>query len=1350
MFRLAVCVLAAGLPLSAAPTLPSTQPPMNLTDLPPAVMCAPTVQFWTTPDGQVIHTPTVDDCRRAQDAGLIRPVAEGGAPGGRAGTDQIDDYQWPQPGHSEYKDFRNAIRPRDTLQALWQQPGAGAAWSPWFGQPVVAESVVLNVDCYSGFLYCRNIDDGSLIWSAGVQRRYYHPCTPVLFEGTGGEPWVAVPKYDTGAMLYSMGCYRLSDGSLVWDTPLPVYNAASNLNFCIPTYRDGSIYHIVVEYQAPYGGHVVKVNALTGDTATLCRYGACGGGGLTIDPTGQYGFYPRWNWSSPGTDSCRILKIDLGSGQAVDSTPVIPDLLRGSAALNPAAMRLFSAGSLMDADTGHLYCFDANGLSSGYLWRGLIEGGQHVQSASIDDLNAYICTQSDPTRLYAFSQADGSVPANWPSSGYVNPPGAGIFDGAVVATGEVGGTRYLYLTPTGSIWVVNSDDGTTVQFQTTSENFFTGGARPAGFFVAKSGFEKILCWESPGDVLLIQNDVGVSRWTSLVHNLTTGSTYPVAYEVKNFGITPQSDFLAACVIQNVAGDTLYSDTLRVSLLPGDSVMVDWRPFTTGSELWDGYRMTGYTVLPGDERPFNDTCVWHAMTTGDTVLSNAGGAEPTFDGRIAPGEWDDAYRFDASNVFGWGGTSRPAGSAYVWFKHDNLNLYIACAMPHAGSHDSLDQVGFFCDENYDRSWPQPGDLSEGNYLFRVVNDSLDEVLYEYRTTGGAGQPQPVPGALSASSIASGYLVFEAKLPIGTVPFKLALNPNNDTAGVWLYARDGDRDHGWWPMMTSDSNRLDPAYYGTLVLRPTQLGDVGVLSIAAPVGSMDTGANVTPAAIVKNFGDFAATFGAWFFIDSAGTRIYTSTRTVTALPAGVSTPVAFDLLPKPHAAGSYATRCSVYLAGDGNAANDVMNGTFQFVTTPPRPAGWRTASPMPTGAKLVQAGGWLNFDLGRQLVYAARGNKTPDFYSYDIAKDSWAVKPAWPNGAEAKPPAKGSVSTPVNSGVFYAAKGNSTQGFWKYNTASDSWTPLANVPLGVTNKKVKGGGDLVLDGTSGIAYFLKGYKNEFWMYNTANDSWRALANAPGDKYGMGSWLALKDSFIYCHMAKTHQFSIYNIKTGAWSSAGTGMPLVGRMGKSKKSKDGGSAIWWENSLYALKGGNTQEFWRYTVSDTGPGTWTELDTVPLVGRGGTKKKKVKAGGDITVVVPSGKGMPADLPALKGNKTNELWIYNTGGLPLGPAPWTGRNGVLADKIAGAGYDVALSPNPLATGCATLRYSLPRAGAAVLYVYDVTGRAVLARSMLTGHSGSTDLDLRGLSAGVYLVELSAGSYSVTRKLVIQR
>jgi hypothetical protein len=211
-------------------------------------------------------------------------------------------------------------------------------------------------------------------------------------------------------------------------------------------------------------------------------------------------------------------------------------------------------------------------------------------------------------------------------------------------------------------------------------------------------------------------------------------------------------------------------------------------------------------------------------------------------------------------------------------------------------------------------------------------------------------------------------------------------------------------------------------------------------------------------------------------------------------------------------------------------------------------------------------------------------------------------------------------------------------------------------------------------------------------------------------------------------------YNTETDSWSASLAPMPVAGSAG-SKKAKDGSCGVWDDTEIvhiWALKGGNTREFWQYTTTTN---AWAEKETIPT----GTMKKKVKAGADIVSV--SGA-----MYATKGNKDNALWMYTPGAFVF-DAPR--QDGVLAGKTVIA-QGMSISPNPLAGGFAVLHYGLPKAGAAELSVYNVAGQTVMARTLVAGRSGSVDLDLRHLSNGVYLVKFSSEGFASSQKLVVQR
>ncbi len=313
-------------------------------------------------------------------------------------------------------------------------------------------------------------------------------------------------------------------------------------------------------------------------------------------------------------------------------------------------------------------------------------------------------------------------------------------------------------------------------------------------------------------------------------------------------------------------------------------------------------------------------------------------------------------------------------------------------------------------------------------------------------------------------------------------------------------------------------------------------------------------------------------------------------------------------------------------------------------------WTEQCSMPsaTSGKPVKRGGWLAFNPGDSLIYAAKGYKTSDFYSYNPATDTWTELADVLPGTEGKMPQKGCKGISDGDNLIYMTKGYNTFGYWQYKIDADSWTQLTDVPEGWTRKKVKGGTDLVYvthDSTDYV-YMLKGYKTEFWRYNVGTGTWESRADAPtGIKYkwNKGSWIVYDgDATIYAHKARyynratyKHEFWKYDIPGDSWYTTPlAGMPLYGLHSgriRKKKAKDGGAGAMYGNEIWALKGGNTQQFWMYNiVADT----WTEQDTVPTNGSTGDRKKRVKYGADL---VHWGGGV---FFALKGNKTVEMWRY--------------------------------------------------------------------------------------------------------------
>ncbi|MBM3314409.1 hypothetical protein FJY71_01010, partial [candidate division WOR-3 bacterium] len=295
------------------------------------------------------------------------------------------------------------------------------------------------------------------------------------------------------------------------------------------------------------------------------------------------------------------------------------------------------------------------------------------------------------------------------------------------------------------------------------------------------------------------------------------------------------------------------------------------------------------------------------------------------------------------------------------------------------------------------------------------------------------------------------------------------------------------------------------------------------------------------------------------------------------------------------------------------------------------------PLAPSSKPVKSGGWIAWSESSKTAYAAKGNKTGDFYSLRCLDSTWATLAPIPPGEDGKLPYKGCRGVYDGHGRIYMTIGSNTRTFLCFDISANSWTELEKLPPQPSGDFARAGADMVFvtRNDSGYVYLLKGTNPDFCRYNTLTDRWTVLPSAPAGvkpKYAEGSWLVFDgDHTIYCHKAKYHELWRYDVAADRWlDTVLPGMPLVGMMARTKKSKDGGCAAFINGRILALKGGNTQEFWCFNPETR---AWDERETIPKLGSTG-RNRKVKAGADIAT---AGVDM---LFALKGNKTCELWRY--------------------------------------------------------------------------------------------------------------
>ncbi|MCX6844908.1 MAG: T9SS type A sorting domain-containing protein [candidate division WOR-3 bacterium] len=435
--------------------------------------------------------------------------------------------------------------------------------------------------------------------------------------------------------------------------------------------------------------------------------------------------------------------------------------------------------------------------------------------------------------------------------------------------------------------------------------------------------------------------------------------------------------------------------------------------------------------------------------------------------------------------------------------------------------------------------------------------------------------------------------------------------------------------------------------------------------------------------------------------------------------------------PHARLTNAAGCSEYasIARAGDVLHVVWQddraGNYEIYYKHGSTAtlGWSTLT---TAPRTFGAYSWLAYERSVNKIYAYFDPSGDDFYSYKLALGSWSSSIVLP--AEA-----GAGSCGCSDGLndyAYAVVGGG-QLFYKYG--SGTWGSRANVRSAVTY-----GGACVF--TSGAAtpkvYALTGGTGgtggacKFYAYSPVPDSWSsALATPPGtNAWDAGSWLAYDSvhNMIYAFKSPSNHFYKYDVSTDAWNAT-----ELASMPAGTAPGAGGCATVLGGQLFALKGNSTTEFYSYSIADD---AWTSLGAL------GSAPANVVAGSGITT---DGTFLYAEF----AGSTTRVYKYT-------PVMFSSKP-TLPDNVVARNYvcdkSFAIAPNPLASGFATLRYNLPKSGAARLNVYNVSGQSVLSRTLSVGREASSvTLDLRHLSNGVYMAKLTSSGFAGTQKLVVRR
>ncbi len=337
-----------------------------------------------------------------------------------------------------------------------------------------------------------------------------------------------------------------------------------------------------------------------------------------------------------------------------------------------------------------------------------------------------------------------------------------------------------------------------------------------------------------------------------------------------------------------------------------------------------------------------------------------------------------------------------------------------------------------------------------------------------------------------------------------------------------------------------------------------------------------------------------------------------------------------------------------------------------------------------------------------VYVLRGNNTLGFWRYQ-ADTLDTVLPGWkklkniPLGAKAVKEAAGLASFRSGGhGYIFAMKGSKTDEFYIYDIEQDTWTKIKSPPIGSSGKLgYRKGSCLAYDGDE-FVYVLKGGYGDFFKYSLDSDTWIELRQYDYKKF------------------------------------------LSRDNKKKKPKDGAALVYYDENVYMLKGGNTREVWRYNIAMD---TWVQMDTFWDIPIGGGKR--VKAGG---TMISSGDYFWA----VKGGNTVEFYRHKPPEVKSFSSISPISNQVMDNKEKLNEFTMTIAPNP-ATNFTTIRYNLPMPGQVSFKLYDVTGAVVKTYDIPTPtKDGVLMLDTKALPSGVYILRFNAGNIRITRKIVLEK
>jgi outer membrane protein assembly factor BamB len=765
----------------------------------------------------------------------------------------------------------------------------------------------------------------------------------------GGKPGRSTPCIVNGRVYFNSRsdvttrgtfCIALSDGTWIWHEPsVPgTYDLGSNAPV---TVNGGSVF---THYD--YTPSVMPMDSFFSRSAsTGARSWAYAGSAWS------------WSWSAAATDGSSVYaavratnpsqnglyKLSVGGAyQGFYALVSQPDADCGPALSN---------GKLYVVDGNRVVCVNASSMS--LVWSQTVTAAMGTPAVS----GSVVYVGTSDGKLYALDAGTGAPLSGWPvtvGSSRVNTP-------------SVAENAVFFGTDNGYFYAYDGTTGAQLYSYNCGAQIKDCPAISRGrVYVVTSGGKVFAFRHVPQTVV----DVGTVSISAPSGNIDSGTVVIPVARVRNYG-TQSATFNATLRIGAGYSQTR-SKTLGVGAGAEDTV-----GFPSWTALRGSFTVKCTTALTGDQYPSNDT----QTTTVTGIVHDAGATRI-----LAPTGSIDS-----------GTTVTPACSVH---NYGNVSESYSVRMRIGTSYDEVAPASHAAGTRQYVTFPAWRPLARGAYAVTCSTELAGDMRTSNNRLAGSASVSVkdvrctriiVPAGVidSGTTVVPACSVFNSGTAAATYQVRMKIGgAYNSTAAVSDHA-PGTLAYVTFPNWTATVRWTNAVSCSTELsgdARPAndkkeggvhvRVRDVTTLRVIAPLDTVDSGAVVTPAAVVANLGTIPEYFAVTLRIPAIG---YTHAVPETLLPSAADT-LAFSPCTL-NVVGHVAVRCSSGAAGDMVPANNVATGTVyvrpwtavsegEAVAGLPIQPGLRSIAPNPTSGS-----------VGVRYAVGSRGRATLAVYDID---------------------------------------------------------------------------------------------------------------------------------------------------------------------------------------------------------------------------------------------------------------------------------------------------------------------------------------------------------------------------------